>query len=87
MHPLPTPVEAVRVASGYVSHLLERRKEAEAGVMRRRQRLYIITQRYPCANGSRPLSFAVYLGRTFLCYSWSLAGAWVALAYLRERMR
>lgn len=48
-------------------------------------RLYIRPQRYPCYDGTRPLSFSVYMGRTFLCYSWSLAGAWVALGYLRRR--
>jgi hypothetical protein len=50
-----------------------------------KQRLYIIAQRYPTHTGERPLSFAVYKGRTFLCYSWSLSGAWVALEYLRRR--
>jgi hypothetical protein len=50
-----------------------------------RGRMYIKPQRYPCHDGSRPLSFAIYRGRTFLAYSWSLSGAWVALAYLKER--
>lgn len=50
-----------------------------------KHRLYIIPQRYPCHDGSTPLSFAIYYGRTFLAYSWSLTGAYVALCYLRER--
>lgn len=50
----------------------------------RRKRLYIITQRYPCYDGTHPLSFAVYYGRTFLCYSWSLVGAWKALQLIRR---
>lgn len=50
----------------------------------RRQRLYIVTQRYPCHDGSKPLSFAIYRGRTFLAYSWSLTGAWVALQVIRR---
>lgn len=48
-------------------------------------RLYIKAQRYPYYDGSRPLSFAIYHGRTFLAYSWSLAGVWVALEYLRRQ--
>jgi hypothetical protein len=51
-----------------------------------RQRLYIIPQRYPCHDGSRPLSFAIYRGSTFLAYSWSLSGAWVALQVIRRTM-
>jgi len=49
-----------------------------------RQRLYIIAQRYPTHDGQRPLSFAIYRGRTFLAYSWSLAGAWVALRWIKR---
>lgn len=47
-------------------------------------RLYIIAQRYPDYRGNRPLSFAVYRGREFLCYSWSLAGAYIALQVIRR---
>lgn len=47
-------------------------------------RLYIVAQRYPCYDGSRPLSFAIYRGRGFLAYSWSLSGAWIALQYIRQ---
>lgn len=47
-------------------------------------KLYIIAQRYPTVTGEKPLSFAVYRGRTFLCYSWSLHGAWVALRLIRR---
>jgi hypothetical protein len=49
-----------------------------------RQRLYIIPQRYPTHDGQRPLSFAIYRGRTFLAYSWSLSGAWIALQVIRQ---
>lgn len=49
-----------------------------------KQRLYIIPQRFPDCWGNRPRSFAVYRGREFLCYSWSLAGAWVALQVIRR---
>ena len=52
-----------------------------------RQRLYIITQRYPCHDGSRPLSFAIYQGRTFLAYSFSLARAWQALCLIRKTLK
>lgn len=52
-----------------------------------RQRLYIVTQRYPCYDGSRPLSFAVYSGRTFLCYSWTLSGAWIALQLIKKGLK
>lgn len=52
-----------------------------------RDRLHIRSQRYPCHDGSRPLSFAIYDGRKFLCYSWSLAGAYVALRLIRECRR
>jgi hypothetical protein len=51
-----------------------------------RQRLYIIPQRYPTHTGERPLSFAIYWGREFLAYSWSLSGAYVALQYLRKNL-
>jgi hypothetical protein len=50
----------------------------------RRKRFYIVTQRYPTHDGSRPLSFAIYQGRTFLAYSWSLSGAWIALQVIRR---
>jgi hypothetical protein len=50
----------------------------------RRKRLYIIPQRYKTHDGKRPLSFAIYQGRTFLAYSWSLAGAWVTLQFIRK---
>jgi len=53
----------------------------------RHKRLYIVTQRYPDAWGVRRLSFAVYYGREFCCYSWSLTGAWIALNFLREGMK
>jgi hypothetical protein len=49
-----------------------------------KQRLYIKPQRYPTHDGKRPLSFAVYRGRTFLAYSWSLAGAWIALQVIKR---
>jgi hypothetical protein len=54
-----------------------------------RARMYIAPQRYPCYNGSRPLSWAIWLKqpwrrRQFVGYSWSLAGAYIALCYLRE---
>lgn len=47
-------------------------------------KFYITPQRYPTHTGERPLSFAIYFGRTFLAYSWSLSGAWVALQVIRE---
>lgn len=50
----------------------------------RRKRYYILAQRYPAHDGSRPLSFAIYRGREFLAYSWSLAGAWVALQWIKR---
>lgn len=53
----------------------------------RRKRYYIIPQRYPCYDGSTPLSFAIYCGKTFLAYSWSLAGAWVALQVIKRGLR
>lgn len=43
-----------------------------------------IGQRYPTHTGERPLSFAVYCGREFLCYSWSLSGAWIALQVIKK---
>ncbi len=49
------------------------------------KRYYIIPQRFPCSDGSRPLSFAIYYGRTFLAYSWSLAGAWIALQIIKGK--
>lgn len=52
--------------------------------MKWKPKLYIIPQRYQTAFGTRPLSFAVYRGRTFLCYSWSLVGAWKALQLIRR---
>jgi hypothetical protein len=51
----------------------------------RRKRYYIIPQRYPDAWGNRPVSFAVYCGREFLCYAFSLARAWQALEFLRQQ--
>lgn len=48
------------------------------------KRFYIKTQRYPTHTGARPLSFAIYHGRTFLAYSWSLSGAWVALQIIKD---
>lgn len=48
------------------------------------QRIYILAQRYPTHDGRRPMSFAIYQGRTFLAYSWSLSGAWVALQVIRR---
>lgn len=50
----------------------------------RQQRLYITSQHYPTHDGKRPLSWAIYRGRTFLAYSWSLSGAWVALQMIRK---
>ena len=50
----------------------------------RHKRYYIVPQRYPCYDGTRPLSFAIYQGRTFLAYSWSLSGAWIALQVIRR---
>lgn len=49
-----------------------------------RARLYIKPQRYRTHTGERPLSFAIYCGRTLLAYSWSLSGAWVALQVIRR---
>ena len=51
----------------------------------RRKRFYILVQRYPDHEGNRPRSFAVYLGREFLCYAFSLARAWQALEFLRKQ--
>lgn len=48
------------------------------------KRFYIIPQRYPTHTGERPLSFAIYFGREFLAYSWSLSRAWVALQLIKE---
>lgn len=50
----------------------------------KRPRFYIVPQRYPCFDGSMPLSFAIYRGRTFLAYSWSLSGAWVAMQVIKN---
>lgn len=50
----------------------------------RRKRYYIVPQYYPTCTGERPLSFAIYYGRTFLAYSWSLAGAWIALQIIKR---
>lgn len=50
----------------------------------RRKRYYIIPQRFPTHDGSKPLSFAIYRGREFLAYSWSLAGAWIALRIIKR---
>lgn len=50
----------------------------------RRNRYYIIPQYFPCYDGSRPLSFAIYRGREFLAYSWSLVGAWIALQIIKR---
>ena len=49
----------------------------------RAKRYYIIPQYYPDYRGVRRLSFAIYCGRTFLAYSWSLAGAWIALQVIK----
>lgn len=41
-------------------------------------------QFYPTHTGERPLSWAIYRGRKFLAYSWSLDGA---LRAVRELAR
>lgn len=46
--------------------------------------LYIKTQRYPCHDGSLPLSYAIYHDSVFLAYSWSLRGAWLGLKLIKE---
>lgn len=51
-----------------------------------RHKFHIKPQRYPCHDGSRPLSWAIYSGRVFLAYNWSLSGAWRALWLIREGM-
>ena len=43
-------------------------------------------QRYPCYDGSRPLSYAIYYGRTFLAYSWSFSGAWRAAQVIKKEL-
>jgi len=45
-------------------------------------RLNIRPQLYPCHDGSCPLSWAVFNGEEFLCYSWSLSGALFVFRYL-----
>lgn len=50
----------------------------------KRKRYYIVPQYYPTHDGKRPLSFAIYYGRTFLAYSWSLSRAWVALQIIKR---
>ncbi len=52
--------------------------------MLRKQRFYIIPQRYKDCWGNKPLSFAIYRGRTFLAYSFSLARAYVALQLIKR---
>ena len=49
-----------------------------------RQRFYIIPQRYPCYDGSTPLTWAVYYGRHFYCYSWSYEGAVRAIELIEK---
>lgn len=49
-------------------------------------KLTIRKQRFPSHDGRRPLSYAIYYGRTFLCYAWSFSRAWVALQIIREGM-
>jgi hypothetical protein len=48
-------------------------------------------QRYPCADGTRPLSFAVYVRRGwrshFCCYAWSFSRAWVATQLIKQTMK
>lgn len=51
-----------------------------------RRRLYIVTQRYPDHLGRKPLSFAVYYGKEFLCYSFTLSGAYIALQYIKHNL-
>lgn len=51
----------------------------------RRKRYYILPQYYPDHRGVKSLSFAIYVGRTFLAYSWSLAGAWIALQIIKGK--
>ena len=55
------------------------------------KRLVIRPQKYPTHTGARPLSYAIWLLRPwkrkiFVGYSWSLAGAYVALQYLRKNL-
>jgi hypothetical protein len=53
--------------------------------MRRRQ-LRISAQWYPChCHGHEWLTWAVFDGKEFLCYSHSLSGAKAMLEYLKER--
>jgi hypothetical protein len=54
-----------------------------------RARMYIAPQRYPCYNGSRPLSWAIWLKqpwrrRQFVGYSWSFSGAWRAAQLIKQ---
>lgn len=51
---------------------------------KRRDRLYVRPQWFPMFDGRKPLSWAIYDGRRFCCYSWSLPGAHVALRLIRE---
>lgn len=51
----------------------------------KKPRYYIIPQRYKTHDGQRPLSFAIYYGRTFLAYSFSLARAYVALQIIKGK--
>ncbi len=44
----------------------------------------IIPQRYPCFDGSCPLSWAIYFNDEFCCYSWSYEGALRALKLIQE---
>lgn len=50
----------------------------------RRKRYYIIPQWFPCHDGSRPLSWAIYRGREFLAYSWSYVRAVLALRMIKR---
>jgi hypothetical protein len=44
-------------------------------------------QWYPCHDGSKPLSWAIYYGEEFLAYSWSIEGAAAALVLILECQR
>lgn len=69
--------------------MLETLKDFRRGrcSLMRRKRYYILPQRYPAHDGSRPLSFALYRGAEFLCYSWSLSRAWVALQLIKQTVK
>lgn len=49
-------------------------------------RLHIRPQCYPTCTGECPLSWAIWYGNEFLCYSWSLRGALEVFAMIRKTL-